>query len=1164
MKRVLSLFLIILLVIQTITPSLALEETEVLSERSDSEIIQEQPDSIPEDNGLSSDDQTSDIPEEDNDTAVQPETPDTEADPDIPAPSEDTEETPVDPEEVPEPASAEEDELADVPEEEDEFPDVPEPELYNGQEADYDDPQFLKLLADGFFNDSGIATVSESSYTHDSRFKGYEVKKGVDVSKWNGTINWTKVANDGIDFALIRCGNRTSSGGSLSSDPDFATNMKGALAAGLDVGVYIFSQAITEAEAREEAKYALNLCAGYSFDLPIVMDYEYYPDGRLEKASLSKTQRTNICNAFCQVIEAAGYSAMVYANKSMLTDDMYGQKLADAGYQIWLAQWRSSTTYTGTYTYWQYTDQGSVNGIANKVDMNFYYKLPDATINYTYSTVNGVRLAWNAVSLADQYRIYRKTGSESQWKLLATVSGSNTVTYVDQTAAAGTTYRYTVQACAGAVRGEYDRAGTSVTYQPQISLSSAQVKSNGVSLTWKTFASYDGYRILRRTGTTGNWSVLAEITDAAQTAYLDTASNLSSGVTYSYTICGMSKGNPSVYDQYGLQVVWLSTPSLISAASCATGMKVTWTQVSGASGYNVYRADAGHWKKIAVITSGSTTSYVDTSATTPNAVYTYTVRALLGNSLSDYVRSGVTGIQVPSPQLTAAKASTNGITVTWNAVSGASKYRIFRRTASTNWIILDTVDNVTQYCDTKAEFGTLYSYTVRANNGGCWSWYDKNGVSAMRLETPVLKSASRVAKGVSVTWNSVKGAAGYFVFRKSTGTWQLIATVAQNSYIDTAQLTENSIYRYTVRAYYDKNNISGYQTAGVQFYALATPTLTKIAITSNGITVSWNAVTGATGYVIFRKTTTSGWTRLANLGTTTSYTDTTPESGVTYIYTVRASYSGFLSWYDTKGISILYLATPVLKSAVWKTSGIAVSWQAVPGASGYRVYRKVIGGSWKALANITSTAYLDKTELEEGTQYLYTVRAYSGSTLSSYNPAGLKYTHLPTPKLSSAANNTTGITICWNAVSGATHYAVYRRSGTSGWILLKTFSGSTNYTDTTVTSGVSYTYTVRARVDGSWSGYDSAGISCLCLATPTLQSAKWDETGVQLSWEAVPGAYGYRVFRKINGKWTTLANVTDTTYMDGTASMDEANCYTVRAFYGTTWSNYDHNGILSE
>lgn len=430
--------------------------------------------------------------------------------------------------------------------------------LYNGNEADYNDPQFLQLLEDGFFEESendGISTVS-SSYSHNSRFNGYTITQGIDISKWNGMISWSKVKASGISFVMIRCGYRGASDGTLYTDDMFATNIKGALAAGLEVGVYVYSQAITTSEAKAEANFALKLCAGYDFTLPIVLDFEYYTttSGRLAEANLSKTQQTNICLAFCDTVDAAGYGAMVYASRSMLEDDTYGQQIADAGYEVWLAQWNSSTTYSGTYTYWQYSDSGSVSGIDYAVDMNYRYELPSPTITLTYCAAAGVRLAWSSVSLADSYAVYRRASGETAWTKLGTVSSSDTLTWLDETAVAGTTYEYVVRACDDAVLSPYQRTGTTVDYEPEFSLSSAAQTSSGVKLTWTASSDYDQYKILRRTGYSGSWSTIATISDVSQTSYLDT-STLTGGIIYSYTIVGVSDGQEDSYDPYGLQMI---------------------------------------------------------------------------------------------------------------------------------------------------------------------------------------------------------------------------------------------------------------------------------------------------------------------------------------------------------------------------------------------------------------------------------------------------------------------------------------------------------------------------------------------------------------------------------------------------------------------------------
>lgn len=193
---------------------------------------------------------------------------------------------------------------------------------------------------------------------------------GIDVSKYQPSINWSAVKSSGVDYVIIRCGYRGSSTGVLVEDPYFKSHIKGAKAAGLKVGVYFFTTALTEAEAVEEASMCAYLCNGYGLDFPIFMDCESSP--RPGYNGMSAGQRTAVIKAFCNTIRSAGYSAGVYANKTWLSSYMHAGELS--GYKIWLAQYNSAgPTYSGKYDMWQYTSKGSVSGISGYVDMNRCY-----------------------------------------------------------------------------------------------------------------------------------------------------------------------------------------------------------------------------------------------------------------------------------------------------------------------------------------------------------------------------------------------------------------------------------------------------------------------------------------------------------------------------------------------------------------------------------------------------------------------------------------------------------------------------------------------------------------------------------------------------------------------------------------------------------------------
>lgn len=193
---------------------------------------------------------------------------------------------------------------------------------------------------------------------------------GIDVSKFQGNIDWNRVKAAGIDFVIIRVGYRGYTYGTITEDPYFETNIKGALAAGIDVGVYFFSQAITEQEAKQEAQWTLQKIAPYKITYPVVIDTEYVSGGRAN--SMSATQRTSVVNAFCAEVKNAGYTPMIYASKSWLENNLNMSYLNQ--YDVWLARYASAPEYTGPFTIWQYTSKGYVDGISGYVDRNIGYK----------------------------------------------------------------------------------------------------------------------------------------------------------------------------------------------------------------------------------------------------------------------------------------------------------------------------------------------------------------------------------------------------------------------------------------------------------------------------------------------------------------------------------------------------------------------------------------------------------------------------------------------------------------------------------------------------------------------------------------------------------------------------------------------------------------------
>lgn len=210
----------------------------------------------------------------------------------------------------------------------------------------------------------------ELNYIDDS----FTVKRGIDVSKFQGKINWEKVKADGVEFAFLRCGFRGYETGKIVEDETFEDNIKACNEEGIDVGCYFFTEAKTEAEAIEEAEFVIDLLKEYEAELqlPIVIDVEQSSNpAKSRTKNLTQEDRTKIVIAFCERVKEAGYEPMIYGNlkSHMRMTDIY--QLEE--YRKWFAYYRTPLRYPYKFDIWQYTSSGSVKGIDGEVDMNLMF-----------------------------------------------------------------------------------------------------------------------------------------------------------------------------------------------------------------------------------------------------------------------------------------------------------------------------------------------------------------------------------------------------------------------------------------------------------------------------------------------------------------------------------------------------------------------------------------------------------------------------------------------------------------------------------------------------------------------------------------------------------------------------------------------------------------------
>ncbi|MDO5547315.1 MAG: GH25 family lysozyme [Eubacteriales bacterium] len=558
--------------------------------------------------------------------------------------------------------------------------------------------------------ETGAVSIASASYKSFLTGKTYTVPStknitnGIDVSKWNKTINWSKVKAAGIDFAIIRVAYRGIGNGKLytdeidSGDENYKKNIQGALAAGIPVGVYVYSQAITKAEAREEARYCIERIQGMNITLPIVMDVEYYDNhsGRLADADLSKTEQTDICLAFAEECKAAGYSSMIYANRSMFESQMNVSQVESKS-KIWLANYTTATSYSRTYDYWQYSSTGVVDGISTVVDCNFGFTgVSSSTPKITLSKTSLSMAFQNTVTLkATTSNVSGSVTWSSSRSSVATVSSSGKITPKK----VGTTV---ITAKAGSVS-----ATCKVTVRPGktgIQTISFQKSGPKVKLTWNKKSEADHYRIYRATSKSGTYKYLGKSTGSS---YTD--STVKTNKTYYYKICAAG---------YQGSTLIRSTESAVKSIS--TSISVTKLTLSKSSLKFVYSKSRTLKATVAPSTASASVSWstsnkkvatVSGGKVTAKGIGTATIQASAGGKTASCRVTVVPG----RVKLTAAKRlSGKRIKLTWKKVGSANYYRIYRATSKNGTYKLIGHTTAQTYTDIGLTAGKRYYYKIRA------------------------------------------------------------------------------------------------------------------------------------------------------------------------------------------------------------------------------------------------------------------------------------------------------------------------------------------------------------------------------------------------------------------------------------------------------------------
>ena len=564
-------------------------------------------------------------------------------------------------------------------------------------------------------------------------------------------------------------------------------------------------------------------------------------------------------------------------------------------------------------------------------------------------------------------------------------------------------------------------------------------------------------------------------------------------------------------------------------------LTLCWTAVENTKEYQLWYKDTASeypYYGLMAVMSGDALSRDGYFFQTEGHTYSYKIRAHLADGSYSRFSNAYTFAYEPKAavpsnvELVGATPAAGSITVTWQAAEGASAYVIYRKPAGTNsWAIIARNVSGTSYTDKSVTAGESYTYTVRgvAADGRTMSkGYDTKGVTAKvpaAITVPAnvtMKNAAVSGSSIVVTWQAAENASTYTIYRKPAGTnsWAIIArNVSGTSYTDKS-VTAGESYTYTVRgvAADGRTMSKGYDTKGVTAKvpaAVSVPanvTMKNAAVSGSSIVVTWQAAEGASAYTIYRKPAgTNSWAIIARNVSGTSYTDKSVTAGESYTYTVRgvaADGRTMSKGYDAKGVTAKAPAASgvpanvTLTAAKADSAGILVTWEAAANAQTYTVYRKLTGtNSWAIVArSVAGTAWKD-INADKGISYTYTVRgvAADGRTMSKgYDTKGVTdqvTKAITTPAnvtMTAASSSGTSIAVTWEYALDAKTYVVYRKpTGTNNWAIIARNVSGTSYTDTGVTAGESYTYTVRGvAADGRTmsKGYDAKGVTAKVFA----------------------------------------------------------------------------------
>jgi fibronectin type 3 domain-containing protein len=790
---------------------------------------------------------------------------------------------------------------------------------------------------------------------------------------------------------------------------------------------------------------------------------------------------------------------------------------------------------------------------------------------YVVNTNSSLKVSWNAIPGVSGYEIQRSIGSDKNYGTPITLTSA---TYTHTGLGFYVTVYYRIRAfyMVDGVKIYTDYVYTSGTTRLATpTLTAKTVNPSSIALSWNAITGAASYAIYVRTPDSYVFKLLRTVTT---TSYTHTGTFYDQYAYEYYVIAKTSTGSESSQSNRAEAYATLAAPASVKGTSTYDTVTLTYSAVAQAAGYEVMMLTVNDDSyTVRVVYEGSSLSTIVTDLH-PNLEYYFVVTAYYYKNGYQYYgyTSDVFTIKTKMaiPQLSGTVLSQSSVSLKWTAVPEATSYNLYKKNLSTGLyeFVLETTDLSATV--TGLSVGVPATFRVRANRqtelGQVISGYSVTTLTPALTAPSGLRWASIDYNTLTLAFTGNLDATGYEVYRATTatGTYTKIATVTTTEAVLSA-LTFNTTYYYKVRAYLSYEGGTTYSayssviSGKTALKAVSNPSAQSAGYAS--IQVNWSAVSGASGYEVWRSTGTSTTYALVKTQTTVGFLNTALVTNTTYNFKIRAYrlvgttkvYGAYSSVVSTKPIP----SVPTISVVSGGTNALKVSWPAVAGASGYEVSYAATEEGIYTLLPLQTALSATINGLTVDTPYYVKVRAYRlVGTLKVYSgySAIVSAKPLPlTPTLTGTSGGFDRVNLSWSAIAGAAGYELYRLDGDT-YTLISDQTGLT-FTDLELITGTTRSYKVVAYAilsEVKIRSLDSTVLNVTpipSLAT-NLKASFIDYNLLSFDWTDVSGATGYEISfaSTATGAASVIADVSVSEFTRNGLTFNTTGYYRVRAY----------------